>query len=268
VKIVSWDELIHGAQEATPSVATIGVFDGVHLGHRHLLHTMHSQWPELRRIVVTFSKSPKQIMRPQHYHGDISTLSQKLEKLEEAGADLCVLIDFSENFSKMAGENFIYSLMDFGAVQSFVVGWNFAFGHNLALQAKDLPALAAQSGASAVLVDAIYIDGKPVSSSLIRSCIMKGRTDQALAMLGYPYTLDLANYKIIRHKAGVQLVPADSLYLPIGPGCYPVQVLTRRSRYTALLTVNEHNNMSWTSPSEEAPVRIEFNGNIEICNQD
>ena len=94
---------------AAPFAATIGVFDGLHIGHRELVEEGARQGG-LASAVLTFRENPKRISRPRRFHGELSTLAQRLELIDSMGVDLCVLIDFSGDFSKLPGRQFLSML--------------------------------------------------------------------------------------------------------------------------------------------------------------
>jgi len=194
---LSWDEALASPGEAlAPSSATIGVFDGLHLGHRALVSRVVAMAPALRPVAFTFKDNPKKVTKPHRYSGSLFSLEQKLSSLEEAGIGLCVLIDFSGNFSKLAGSEFVSTLVRSFGVRSFVVGHDFKCGHRLSTDAESLRAIARSLGAEAEVMEPVRLAGEIVSSSRIRSAIADGRTDLALAMLGRPYTLDLRSVEL------------------------------------------------------------------------
>ena len=254
--IVSWDDLIAGRVPPAPSVASIGVFDGVHRGHQRLFSCMQEQRADRRTMVVTFRQNPKKLMHPAGFSGDICSLDQKMELIDQSGIALCVLIDFSVKFSKMSGEDFVHLLAEAGAVESFVIGWNFAFGHGLQVRAAELPAVAGRYQATARLVDPVLVDGKPISSSRIRHCINEGKTDQALAMLGRPYALDVREYDFTGNGAGGRLLPVELPVLSIGNGSYKADVCTGKLVIADQVQVEADNSIRWSGKRAEHPQTI------------
>lgn len=191
MRVLPWSELADGAAQAEPSAVTIGVFDGFHLGHRELVSRVVAKSPALHPSVVTFSSNPKKVMNPHAYQGDLFTIDQKLEALEAAGVQTVVLIDFSGNFSTLAGSDFVSILVRSFATRSFVVGSDFKCGYRHSTDSRAFAGLAGALGAETEIVGHVLADGEPVSSSRIRSAIRAGRTEAAASLLGRPYTLDL-----------------------------------------------------------------------------
>ena len=111
MRVVTWASVMDGTDPvSTHTSATIGVFDGLHLGHRALVSRVVARSPGLVPAAFTFTDNPKKTTRPNRFSGCLFSLDQKLAALEDAGIQLCVLIDFSGNFSKLAGSEFVSTL--------------------------------------------------------------------------------------------------------------------------------------------------------------
>jgi len=169
----------------------------MHRGHQALVSRVAAKAPDYRPMAFTFRDNPKRKTRGVHAPLDLFSLRQRLEALEEAGIELCVLIDFSGNFSKLAGSEFVSILVESFGVRSFVVGSDFRCGYRHSTDAIALQAIAQASSAETEIVAPVTMDGAPVSSSRIRAAIADGRTDLALAMLGRPYTVDLRDAQFL-----------------------------------------------------------------------
>jgi len=244
--------------ENVPSIATIGVFDGLHKGHQALVNAVREQASGNRTIAVTFTKNPKQVMAPAQYAGDLFSPRQKLEAFAASGLDLCILIDFSENFSKMSGEDFIQSLVQSCGVRSFIVGWDFTCGYRLSTKAVDLRHIAALHGARVDIIAPVLLDGALVSSSKIRSTLLQGRTDLALAMLGSPYTLDVRGYGM-ESRADVRFTKLDaSLSVIPAQGRYAAQVRKDDRIVAESVLVLEQGIVQWNASTEVKPDFIVF----------
>ncbi|MDR1903315.1 MAG: adenylyltransferase/cytidyltransferase family protein, partial [Treponema sp.] len=123
----------------TPSAMTIGVFDGVHRGHQALIREVVERGPF--PTVITFKQNPKSILNPQSYTGDIFSLRQKLECFEALGVERTILIDFSDNFSKLKGQEFIDILKKRGNLVFLIIGRNFRCGYKLDTDAARVKAI-------------------------------------------------------------------------------------------------------------------------------
>lgn len=226
MRVVTWADMVAGrADMPQRSTVTIGVFDGLHLGHRALVSRVVSMTPELMPVAVTFRDNPKKVTRPHRFSGDLFSVEQKLAALEDAGIELCVLIDFSGNFSKLAGSEFVSTLVRFCGVRTFVVGSDFKCGHRLSTDAKALESIARALGVGTEIVEPVTLEGEIVSSSRIRSAIQNGRTDLALAMLGRPYTLDLRRIGINSDGSDAMAVLRGCGVVEPAPGIYEATLL-------------------------------------------
>jgi riboflavin kinase/FMN adenylyltransferase len=133
--------------------------------------------------VVTFRQNPSQILNPQAFTGEITPLEQKFRIFETFGVQLTVLIDFSEEFSKINGRDFIDLLLD-KPVKLIAVGRNFRCGHKLDTGAEEIRKYAEARGAEVWLAPPVMDGGEPVSSSRIRQALAAGKQAEAERLLG------------------------------------------------------------------------------------
>ena len=180
--IINWDDLIKGEPWTEESAVTIGVFDGVHRGHRALFDRITAS--PYRSVAVTFRVSPRQFFHKGSYSGDIVALDRKLELFTEAGLDTCILIDFSEDFSKITGRAFIRRLSRAVNMRCIVIGSDFHCGYRNDTDAAAIKRFAAASGISVEVVPPVMEDGFPVSSSRIRHALASGEYSLAASLLG------------------------------------------------------------------------------------
>ncbi|HUW41577.1 MAG TPA: FAD synthetase family protein [Rectinemataceae bacterium] len=223
MNVISWQEFVSGAFEDPPIAATVGVFDGLHLGHRDLVSRVLSN-SGTRSAVFTFRDNPKRSLRPGAFHGDLFSPEQKLEELERLGVEVCVQIDFSGDFSKLAGRIFLSLLAEKGGIRLLVIGSDFRCGHRLDTGVEEIVSYYAPLGIRTEVLDPVLWGGHPVSSSRIRRSVAEGRLDAAAAMLGRPYELDLRT--AIREDsglggftlAGAQVAPPAGMYDVVAAG--------------------------------------------------
>jgi riboflavin kinase/FMN adenylyltransferase len=214
VKVLSWEELVGGRLSGLPFAATIGVFDGLHIGHRALVSRILGE-DGLVSAVLTFAENPKRLLSPSTYQGGLSTLRQKLELIESMGVDYGVLIDFSGDFSKLPGRLFLSILRDCGELRYLAVGSNFRCGRGLDTDAEGIRDFCGDS-IGVELLDPVKWAGSEVSSSRIRKAILEGRLDEAARMLGRPYEIDLRDAEIsqtgLAAPRGDQALPPRGVY--------------------------------------------------------
>lgn len=217
MNILSWEEMTDGNGKIRRAL-TIGVFDGVHLGHQRLLAKVAEQDDGLCRTVVTFKENPKKLLHPATYKGSLFSLDQKLSGFESAGMDACVLIDFSQNFGKLTGVEFLSGLAAGGA-EYLCVGPNFRCGHKMDTDAHALVAICSARGIKAEILEPVMHNGQPISSSRIRTAILDGRLHEAKAMLGREYEIPViaidndSKDRLIFKPLEDAVLPPEGLYL-------------------------------------------------------
>jgi riboflavin kinase/FMN adenylyltransferase len=182
--IVNWNDLEHPPPDPRPSALTIGVFDGVHRGHQALIGKITAKAPELLPVVVTFRENPKKTARPGSFEGDITGFEEKIALIRGCGAELCVIIDFSRDFSIMDGRSFLEALGRFLNPAYIAVGTNFRCGYRRDTGALAFKALGNGRGIEVEIVDPVMEGGFPVSSSRIRAALREGKSAEAEKLLG------------------------------------------------------------------------------------
>jgi riboflavin kinase/FMN adenylyltransferase len=213
VRVVGWDEFLGSYTPERALAGAVGVFDGLHLGHRELIGRVLGK-TDLASAVITFKESPKRILRPSSFHGDLSTLDLKLESLAALGLYLCVLIDFSGDFSKLAGRKFLSLLRERGDLRFLALGPDFRCGHKLDTDAQAIGEYYRREGVETEIVRPVLWAGHPVSSSRIRRAVAEGRLEDAAAMLGRPYEIDLR--RLARSAGGVREAGSAQISPPAG----------------------------------------------------
>jgi riboflavin kinase / FMN adenylyltransferase len=175
------------------SAVTIGVFDGVHLGHQLLIGEARRLAAELgaRSTVVTFDQHPAAVVRPESAPRLLTDLDQKLELLAATGIDRCLVISFDEARSKEKAEEFVQEvLVDCLAAKVVIVGEDFHFGHQRRGNVELLRSMGQELGFE---VDGIELlaskreGAKVVSSTAIRAALRDGDLAEANRMLGRPH---------------------------------------------------------------------------------
>ncbi|MDR2792366.1 MAG: FAD synthetase family protein [Treponema sp.] len=182
MQTLNWNDVITNAAEYPPSAMTIGVFDGVHLGHQALIRKVTER--DFCPVVVTFRKNPKQVLAPRTYAGDIITLDEKLRIFECMGVQRTILIDFSEEFRHLKGCEFIELLIYKGNLRFLVVGNNFRCGYCLDTDAQSLKSITTKRGIGCEIVGPLISGGERISSSGIRAAMIAGDWAKAAAFLG------------------------------------------------------------------------------------
>jgi riboflavin kinase/FMN adenylyltransferase len=174
-------------------VVTVGMFDGVHRGHRALLDRVAAEAAArgLPAGAVTFDRHPLEVLRPDARPPLLTTLDRKVALLGAAGMDFVLVLAFNEELSQVTAEAFVHEvLLDGVGARAIVVGENFRFGH----KAAGDPALLAELGRPRdvdVVVVPLHADGgEPVSSTRIRAALAGGDVRAAAALLGRAYAVE------------------------------------------------------------------------------
>lgn len=174
--------------------ATIGFFDGVHLGHRIVIDAARRLAADVggRSAVVTFDRHPASVVRPDSAPLLLTDLDQRLERLSETGIDVCLVVPFDEERSREAAADFVTEvLVDCLSVRALVVGADFHFGHRRQGDVALLRSLGAEHGFDVHGLDlaGAQVPGVagPASSTAIRRALAAGDLATANTMLGRPH---------------------------------------------------------------------------------
>lgn len=208
-------------------IATIGNFDGVHLGHRRILESVVARAREAGRpsLAITFEPHPLSVLRPDHAPRCLQTLHQKEEEIEAIGVDNLLVIPFTRDFSLTEPEEFVRTVLrDRLAVSELLLGSHFAFGRGKRGDLALLTRMGPEGGFIASGVEEVFYSGEPVSSTRIRTAVARGEVARANAMLGRQYALDgiVAKGEKVGRKIGYptinlepenELHPADGVYV-------------------------------------------------------
>jgi riboflavin kinase/FMN adenylyltransferase len=222
MELLSWDELqANRSYVRTKAALTIGVYDGLHLGHRKLIeHTVNSAGG-LFPVVVTFAGNPHAVLYGPEAKKDILTPDQKNSIIKSLGVKLTVVIDFSLNFSKMSAKIFFKALVAPFQVKKIVVGDNFHFGKNREAGHETLKKMCTEIGAFLEVVETVHFRNLRVSSTRIRHAISEGNFDDVRMMLLDDYCVTIppdagewkgADSLIIRKSTLSQIVPLAGCY--------------------------------------------------------
>jgi riboflavin kinase/FMN adenylyltransferase len=207
-------------------VATIGNFDGMHVGHQEIVRGIVARARELGRaaVVITFHPHPLSVVAPDRVPAQILTLAQKEEMLQALGVDAMLVVAFTHEFSRWTAERFILDLLvNRLRVAEVRIGEDFCFGAGREGNVAMLRSFGETHGFDVLGVPQVRIGGIRVSSSLVRDAIRKGAIRALTLMLGRTYFVDgrVATGRRLGRKMGfptVNLDPANELFP--GSGVY------------------------------------------------
>lgn len=209
------------------TVVTVGNFDGVHLGHQHVVRRAREVADDLGIpdvVAVTFDPHPIAVLRPEHAPPTLTTVETRVGLLEEAGADDVLVVPFSRDIAGWSPERFVDEiLVDALHAKAVVVGANFRFGYRAAGDVATLRELGEERDFVTV---GIALDGGPQvwSSTYVRNCLAAGDVEGAAEALGRPFTVrgsvvagdrrgrDLGYPTANVPTTGMHAAPADGVY--------------------------------------------------------
>lgn len=245
------------------TVATIGNFDGVHLGHQAILHKVrvHADRIGGAAVALTFRPHPLVVLRPVAEPHLLNTYKERTELLHAHGVQIVVEENFTREFSNTSPEAFVNDYLVKGlAVKVLYLGYDFTFGKERAGSVDTLKRLAEERGIEVHVVPPLEIDGKTVSSSRIRKALDAGRIEEARDCLGRPFFLSglvwrgdgrgrtigfpTANLKMEYRKA-----PKN--------GVYATRTLWRGTWYQSVTNVGFNPTFVAQAAGEEHPLKVE-----------
>lgn len=170
----------------------LGMFDGVHLGHQHVIRQarIDARARGAATVVATFDPHPLTVVRPDKAPRLLQSLPQRIATLESQGADAVLVLRFDEILSRKSGEAFVRDLVTgFGGLRSFTVGQGFHFGHGRSGNVPLLRTLGRELGFSVNAVAPIHIGPEIVSSTRVRGALRDGKLGLVAELLGRPYSI-------------------------------------------------------------------------------
>ena len=254
-------------EQARGAILALGNFDGVHLGHAHLLRTLHAARPDAPLGVLTFEPHPRELFRPEDPPFRLSLSDERLGSLAALGVAHVFEIPFDREFSEFTADRFVEEVLhrSIGA-RHLACGADFAYGHRRGGDVASLAVQAERLGIGLTVVPALADAGGPFSSSRIRRALLDGYPERATEELGRPWTVrgvvrhgdkrgrllgfPTANISLGRHLEPARGVYAVSVRLPDGRVCPGVANIGRRP------TVND------TTESRLEVHLLEFEGDL------
>lgn len=190
--------------EIAPLVATVGFFDGVHIGHRHLIAQVKSEAQRLHlpSAVITFPVHPRKVLQKEYQPALLCGFDEKVAQLRTTGVDYCISLPFTQELSLLSAKEFIGSVLKEKLnVHTLFVGYDHRFGHDRREGFPQYKIYGEAEGLHVIEASELKCDGKDVSSSSIRLFLKAGEIMKANTLLSYNYTLSgkiVEGYKVGR----------------------------------------------------------------------
>jgi riboflavin kinase / FMN adenylyltransferase len=201
--------LFHGTDNAAiarPTVLTLGVFDGLHLGHQAIIRTLvdRARAVGAAATVLTFEPHPRSVLHPESAPPLLQTFDQKIEALGALGVDQTIVIHFDKAFAQIRARDFLRAIVaERLHAKEVYLGKGFAFGHNREGNIELLRSVSKDLGFHADEVAEVRLRGTRIGSTRIRELLQQGRVNLARRMLGRPYGVE--GLVIRGARRGVQL---------------------------------------------------------------
>ena len=189
-------KIFHGTENANilrPTILTLGVFDGLHLGHQKIMETVVSRAKTIDAIptAITFDPHPRAVLYPENAPPLLQTLDQRLANFEVLGIEQAIVIRFSMEFADQDAEEFLrHTFHERLQAKEIYLGKGFAFGRNRGGNIELLKKMSEELGFFAAEVEEVSLRGHRISSSKIRQLLKDGKVNLVRRMLGRPYGVE------------------------------------------------------------------------------
>jgi len=173
------------------TILTIGVFDGVHLGHKYLISQLikHAREQNLLSGVVTFRQHPQELMSPQTTLPFLTDLNQRIDLIKNEGVDRVFVLSFTPELARLTASEFVSLLKNHFKMRGLVLGHDFALGRNREGDENMLRKLGKEMGFTVNVVRAKLVDGELASSTAIRKALAAGDMKRVHRLIGRNFGL-------------------------------------------------------------------------------
>ena len=253
-------------------IATIGFFDGVHIGHCHLINMLKKVARErgVEACVITFDRHPRQVVQPEWCPEMLTSLEEKTQLLKATGIDRCEVLHFDREMANQSAHDFMqHTLKEKMGVSILVTGYDNRFGHNRSEGFEDYVRYGKEIGIEVIKGEELTDGSNNVSSSSIRRMLKEGRIEDATRCLGREYQLTgtVVGGEHIGRTIGfptANIRPDDSSKLIPANGVYAVDVWSQAgdiNRERAMLNIGTRPTFNGTATTIEVHIP-HFAGNL------
>ena len=222
---------------------TIGVFDGVHLGHQLLVSKVKEKAAaaNLDSVVVTFLHHPRLVLGRQSHITFITSVEERISLLEKMGVSHVVALSFTHELARLSPREFITLLMDYLKMREMIIGPDFALGKGRSGNIASLQALGVELGFGIEVVPPLLYQGEVVSSTAVRGALARGEVNKMNKLLGRHFTLSGqvergdSRGKTLGYPTA-NLIPNEEQALP-ADGVYASYAFTGGQRFNAVLNI-------------------------------
>jgi riboflavin kinase/FMN adenylyltransferase len=249
------------------SLITIGVFDGVHLGHKHLIMQLKklAKQRELRTIAITFNRHPQEILNPDTQPPFLTDASEKANLLKQEGLDEVIVLSFTRELSRVGAQEFLNLLQKQLSMSGLVIGPDFTLGKNNEGNIPTLTKLGKEMGFSVTVIPPVMKNGEIVSSTAIRLALAEGNMEKVEKLMGHPFSL---HGKVVHGKGRGKDLGFPTVNLDILPGqaipadgVYATSAQVEFKTYPSVTNVGKNPTFGENERTVEAFL-LDFNNNL------
>ena len=240
--MVAEDELARVVPQRDTAL-TIGVFDGVHLGHQRLIGRLLAKAASegLQSGVITFNRHPRLVLSPQAGLTYLTDIEERVRLIRGLGVELVVALTFTPELSRLSAREFVMLLKKHLRVRALVIGPDFALGRGREGDGTALKALGEELGFSVEVVSPHLSQGAVVSSTAVRAALARGDVREVGALLGRPFVLSGPVSRGEERGRGLgfptaNLVPGPEQALP-ADGVYATRALLGDEAYQSVTNI-------------------------------
>ena len=186
------EEELAGLLPKKDMLLTVGVFDGVHLGHKSLLSQLaeHARQQDLLSGVVTFRQHPQEVLSPQTRLPFLTDLAERTNLLKNEGVEAIIPLSFTSELAQLSAPQFVGLLKRYLRMRGLVIGPDFTLGRNREGNIDSLRTLGQDMNFTVTVIPPIMINGEMVSSTAIRNALANGDMKRVLNLAGRPFSLN------------------------------------------------------------------------------
>lgn len=256
---------------ANNPIVTIGMFDGVHVGHRALMQQLAHEKATLNgeSVVLTFWPHPQVFFGKTQDFKMLSTLDEKLKLLTEIGIDHCIILPFTHEFSQLSAHDYITTILHKGiGAKKVIIGYDHRYGKQGQGDFALMKTMGAQLGFEVEEIPAFTLEHVNVSSTKVRHALQTGDVAKAQEFLSYTYSIagTVQQGRHIGRTIGIptaNVLPDSEFKLIPALGVYVTRVLFNNSMYKSVASIglNPTIDQNNTIPSIEVHL-LDFDANL------
>jgi riboflavin kinase / FMN adenylyltransferase len=246
---------------------TIGVFDGVHLGHQLLVNKTKEKAAaaNLDSAVVTFLHHPRLILGRQSHITFITSIEERISRLEGLGVSHVVALSFTHELARLGARDFVTLLMEHLKMRELVIGPDFALGKERSGNIESLQALGSELGFGIEVVPPLLYQGEVVSSTAIRGALARGEVNKMNKLLCRHFTLtgQVEKGDARGRTLGfptANLIPNEEQAMP-ADGVYACYAILDKQKHQAVLNIGVRPTFRGVQRLVEVHI-LDFSGNI------